>query len=697
MQKSSTDCGIASLKTILKQLGFNLSSESDLYKNYNINNDQGLSLYELNQILINYGVLSDSYEVSDFEQLKKVEKLPMMIVVENDGLAHYVVVHKIDKNKFTISDPSMPNIIECEEDYIKSIFLGFALCIDNIDIIPREIGKESKKKKKEYSLGEVLYKNIMKNISIKIKMKMVLLMFLKYMLPMVSTIFIQSFMQANNDHITIQNMVFPSIFTFVIILLFYFINIEEAQQKVIIENKMQATILSKYYNQKINDLDSGKNLDNVTGYFWNLLNSVSGLLQKFYFKLNIVYVLFLSILLYQFSSLLTFSLIFWFMIFSIYLKKQIPKIRNEERNIVGKSSSFSYAIENNIKTSLDINLFSKNVESEDFVKEKMNDFLKSKINRTKIESKISSTFQLIITLMTITSFIIFGLLSLKGESSDLINTSNSIFLISIILSSLSPVVQTWLVYQKSTIAIDYIQSSEDYSEDQVLKEKEKLNLKNIKKLSIDQLNFSYEENKEIIKNFSAKFESGKISAITGENGSGKSTLIKIISGILEPSSGYININNSISKSSLKDIDINDYISMYSPEFNIYGSTVGRNIRYKVFNEKLKDDEKLKYDDIFNLNLPNHYLLQSNGVNISQGQKQKVLLMRAMSQEKSIYIFDEPSGNLDSKSKIVLMENIKKLAVERNKIVILISHEEELLKYADNIINVEQEVSNEKIN
>lgn len=695
MQNSSTDCGIASLKTILKQLGINLSSENDLYKNYNINQDQGLSLWELNQILINYGVCSDSYEVSDFEQLKKVERLPMVIVVENDGLAHYVVVHEINKGEFTISDPSKPKIMEYDEDYIKSIFLGFALCIDNVDIIPQKVGAQSQKSKKERGLGETLYKKMMNNISLKIKMKMILLMFLKYMLPMISTIFIQSFMQANNGNISLQNILFPSIFTFIIIILFYFINIEEGQQKVIIENELQGTVLSEYYYQKINDLDSGKNSDNITGYFWNLLNSVSGLLQKFYFKLNVVYVLFLSIILYKFSALLTLSLIFWFIIFSLYLKKQVPKIRNEERDIVGKSSSFSYAVENNIKTSLDINLFSKNRESEYFVNQKMDEFLKSKVNRTKTESRIFSTYQLIITMMTISSFIIFGLLSLQGNSNGLINTTNSIFLISIILSSLSPVVQTWLAYQKSTIAIDYIQSSEDYEEDQVIEEKEKLNVEKIESISIDKLNFSYKENENILRNLSAKFESGKVCAIIGENGSGKSTLVKIITGILEPNSGDITINNSTSKKSLKNININEYISMYSPEFNIYGSTVGRNIRYKVFNEVLNDNEKKNYDDVFNLNLPNNYLLQNSGVNISQGQKQKILLMRALSQDKSIYIFDEPSGNLDKKSKVILMDNIRKLAVEKKKIVILISHEDDVLNYADNIINVEKEIENEE--
>lgn len=689
MQNSTADCGIASLKTILKQLKINVSDVNDLYKNYDLKKDQGISLWELNQILINYGVESNSYEVSDFDQLKLVKKFPMVIVVENNSLAHYVVVHEIKNGKFIVSDPSEPNLKEYDEKHIKSVFLGFALCITNVGAVdPKSIGRQLEKKKKEKSLGQFLYHEVMHSLPTIVKFKMILLMFLKYMLPLISTIIIQSFMQVNNGVISIQSFLLPSILALLIIIVFYFINIEEAQQKVLIENKIQEKVLLEYYFQKINDINSGKNLENVTGYFWNLLNSVSGLLQKFYFKLNIAYALFLSIILSQFSILLTFTLLFWFFIFSIYLKREVPKIRYEEKNIIGKSSTFSYAVEDNIRTSLDINIFSKNSKSEHFVKEKMQDFFKSKTTRTKMEAEIFSTYQTIVTLMIISSFFILGFSSLKGDAADLINTSNSIFIISMIVGSLSPVVQTWLAYQRSTIAIDFIKSSEDYIVNYEKKEKEKLGVEKISSISIDKIKFGYEENQKIFKNFSATFKSGEVSIITGGNGSGKSTLVKIITGALQPESGNININNNISIKSLKDTDINEYISMYSTEFNIYGNTVGRNIRYKVFNEKLDDMDKKQYEDIFDLNLPNNYRLQSNAGNISQGQKQKILLMRALNQEKSIYIFDEPTGNLDQKSKEELMEKISKLAVEEKRIVILISHEKDIQTYADQVINIE---------
>lgn len=128
MQHSTTDCGIASLKTILKQLRIKIGNENELYQHYSIKKTQGLSLDEMKTILKKYGVNSSAYGVTDFEKLKKVEKLPMLLVVENDGVGHYIVVHEIkDNQSFIVSNPAESTLIEYDEAYLKSIFLGYAL------------------------------------------------------------------------------------------------------------------------------------------------------------------------------------------------------------------------------------------------------------------------------------------------------------------------------------------------------------------------------------------------------------------------------------------------------------------------------------------------------------------------------------------------------------------------------------------
>ncbi|MBL1228355.1 hypothetical protein IW492_03800 [Enterococcus sp. BWB1-3] len=130
MQKSSTDCGIASLRVILSQLEIKIKNVSELYKHYNLKKDQGLSLGELNEILLQYGVVSSAYEVREFEELEKVEQLPMVLVVENEGYAHYVVVHAIDGEHYTVSNPAEPTLRVYEKEDLRAIFLGYGECIE---------------------------------------------------------------------------------------------------------------------------------------------------------------------------------------------------------------------------------------------------------------------------------------------------------------------------------------------------------------------------------------------------------------------------------------------------------------------------------------------------------------------------------------------------------------------------------------
>jgi|GEM_PF-690066 len=697
MQHSTTDCGIASLKTILKQLRIKIGNENELYQHYSIKKTQGLSLDEMKTILKKYGVNSSAYGVTDFEKLKKVEKLPMLLVVENDGVGHYIVVHEIkDNQSFIVSNPAERTLIEYDEAYLKSIFLGYALCIaDSNSVVTNRSKKKFRMNKVESSLGKRLYKEVMQEISYSLKVKMIGLILLKYLLPIVTTFLIQGTLSLNRTD-SAPMFVFVISVALLLILGFYKINIMEGKQKVTLENKIQEKILMKYYVQKVSDIKSGGNSDNVTGYFWNLFGSVSGLLEKFYFKLNLVYVLLLASIVFSITPLLFGVLVFWIGLFSYFLKRKIDIIRNNEKDVIGKSSAFSFSVENNIKSSFDINLFSKNKEAESFVQQKIQDYFESKNQMVTNDLKIASMFQVFSTLISISTFVVFGVNAAlhTGSTTSLLNDSNGILIISIILSSVAPVLQSWLSYQKSAIAIDYIQSGEDYTE-QAEKSEDVLDVPKITTIDVKNLNFSYDEKKTIFKQFDTRFEAGKLYTLIGDNGCGKSTLINLLSGVLDPDSGTMIVNESVEKSSFKNTNIREYISLYSPEFNLYGNTVGRNIRYKVFNEPLTTEEKSNYDDLLDLKLPNSYFIQSEGRNLSQGQKQKILLMRALYQDTSLYIFDEPTGNLDSASKKKFMNYIKKLANDEKKIVIVISHETDVLEYADEIINIKEKRRGDK--
>ncbi|MDW4608260.1 ABC transporter ATP-binding protein, partial [Escherichia coli] len=73
-------------------------------------------------------------------------------------------------------------------------------------------------------------------------------------------------------------------------------------------------------------------------------------------------------------------------------------------------------------------------------------------------------------------------------------------------------------------------------------------------------------------------------------------------------------------------------------------------------------------------------IDGKATNISQGQKQKILLMRSLSQEKDIYLFDEPTGNLDRNSTELFLNEVEKL-VNEEKIVIVVTHDKDVIARA----------------
>ena len=211
-------------------------------------------------------------------------------------------------------------------------------------------------------------------------------------------------------------------------------------------------------------------------------------------------------------------------------------------------------------------------------------------------------------------------------------------------------------------------------------------------LSIEKLDFSYPGTSAIVlKDINATFKSGEVIAIVGENGSGKSTLVKVISGLFKPTQGKISFNSR---------DVNEYkkdewykkVSIIFQDFERYDSTLEENISmhqhlqnhaYKIQEsltmsksesivEKLPQGINTKLGKIFN-----------QGVELSQGQWQRIAIARALYKNSDIIILDEPSSAIDPLSEAKIFENLKNIA--QNKILILVTHRIYNLTMADKIL------------
>ena len=203
---------------------------------------------------------------------------------------------------------------------------------------------------------------------------------------------------------------------------------------------------------------------------------------------------------------------------------------------------------------------------------------------------------------------------------------------------------------------------------------------------------SYQKNNEQIKilsNLNATFKSGVFYAIMGHSGSGKSTLINIL-GLIDSFEGgnytfygksINNLNdNELSNLRMKNIGFVFQNFQLDPNLKAYENVMLPMIINKDISKKCRYDVAVSLLKEMGLeNRINHFPNELSG-----GEQQRVSLARALANNPSIILADEPTGNLDKSKEKEIFLYLKKLA-KKGKCVIVVSHSNEVKKYADKIL------------
>lgn len=209
-------------------------------------------------------------------------------------------------------------------------------------------------------------------------------------------------------------------------------------------------------------------------------------------------------------------------------------------------------------------------------------------------------------------------------------------------------------------------------------------------LIIENLDFKY-KTKSILEKVSLKAERGNVVSILGPNGSGKTTFIKCINKILNPQNGTIKLDGkSITNMKQEEIAKNiAYVPQMTNDF-FTGSVMdliimGRKpyIKWNITEE----DIDIVMSILEKMNIVE--LSEKNYSELSGGQKQKVLIAKALAQDTDVYLLDEPTSFLDIKNQIEVMKMARGLA-SQGKIVIIVVHDLNMaMKYSDKIILLEK--------
>lgn len=199
----------------------------------------------------------------------------------------------------------------------------------------------------------------------------------------------------------------------------------------------------------------------------------------------------------------------------------------------------------------------------------------------------------------------------------------------------------------------------------------------------------------VINNVSLELENTGLVAILGPSGSGKTTLLNAIGGLDNVNKGKIFINDeeitsgsTHKKDKIRNINIGYIFQDYKlvDDLSVY-----ENIALVLKMIGIKDKKEIKTRVEYVLNAVNMYRYRNRPAGmLSGGERQRVGIARAIVKDPEIIIADEPTGNLDSKNSLEIMNIIK--AISKKKTVILVTHEQELAKfYASRIIEIKDGV------
>lgn len=209
-------------------------------------------------------------------------------------------------------------------------------------------------------------------------------------------------------------------------------------------------------------------------------------------------------------------------------------------------------------------------------------------------------------------------------------------------------------------------------------------------VTLDDVDFAYEEGKNVLHNVTVFAKPGQKVAFVGSTGAGKTTITNLINRFYDIADGKIRYDG-ININKIKKADLRRSLGIVLQETNLFTGSVMDNIRYgnlDATDEQCIDAAKLAGADDFITRLPQGYdtQLSNNGSNLSQGQRQLIAIARAAVADPPVMILDEATSSIDTRTEAIVQRGMDKLMEGRT--VFVIAHRLSTIKNSDVIMVLE---------
>lgn len=213
-------------------------------------------------------------------------------------------------------------------------------------------------------------------------------------------------------------------------------------------------------------------------------------------------------------------------------------------------------------------------------------------------------------------------------------------------------------------------------------------------ISLSQLSVGYTLSHPVISDINLELRSGQLACLIGENGIGKSTLLKTLTGFLPKLKGSLLLGNRDIESFSQRELARQVSIVLTQKPDVQNLTIeeiiglGRSPYTGFFGRLRTEDRKVVDDAIATMGIEKlrGRMIQT----LSDGERQKVMIAKALAQETSIILLDEPTAFLDFPSKAETFQSLQRMAHERDKLVLLSTHDLELaVRFADSLLEVKK--------
>lgn len=671
-QHDTKDCGVCSLLSIIKHYGGNISLEKlriDTHTSL-----EGTTAYYIIEAAKSYGFDSYGMKLESIDELNNIV-LPAILHIEINHLQHFVVLYKIKRKKVEIMDPAKGKINMTLDD-LKRIWTK-----NTIVFYPK------------YSLPKINPKNFFKSLAVQIikseKSKICFILLLTILftgITIFTSFYFKIGMQLLNEENTIRTVILfatPFLLLYIIKIMIYYL---KNYFKTILNKNIDGLIYHSFIH-RLFLLPNYFIKNRTTGEIMIRLTELGNF--KLFFSEMITTIGFDSILsigvgiiLYKLNTNLFLILCFFSILYLLYGVISGKLLYQTVLNVNEKEVQFQGQVVENLDTIITL----KNLN-----------VLKTAIQ--KLEVKLfrflhqNFQFNLLINRVNVISFfleeilqfliITIGFLEIQKGNLSLINLVTFEMLLSYFIGPFKNLIQ--LIPDYNCIKVNLDKINEFFAIELEDEEKGFLDY-HPGDITISNLTYYYNKFTPLFQNFNLHIKENSCVLFKGKSGCGKSTLCQIISRLIETKNSNIMIGK---------VNINDYslqtiyqnITYVGQKETLIQETIKNNICFyrnidedlfqKVINichiEEIIVKKPLRYET---------YLLKDS-INLSGGEKQRIILARALLNNFQILILDEALSEVNEELEIEIIKSIQKAF--KDKTIIYVSHKNHD-KYFEQVIN-----------